>query len=41
MLILFSGERPSYMADPRGGYFNGGVYMPSIVAEIGSVVDST
>jgi hypothetical protein len=26
--------------DPRGGYFKaGGVYMPSIVAEIGSVVE--
>jgi hypothetical protein len=26
--------------DPRGGYFkSGGIYMPSIVAEIGSVVE--
>jgi hypothetical protein len=26
--------------DPRGGYFKaGGVYMPSIVAEIGAVIE--
>ncbi|HEY8585089.1 MAG TPA: NrdJb [Rhodanobacter sp.] len=38
--VAFIGEELKAVFDPRGGYFkSGGVYMPSIVAEIGTVVE--
>ena len=38
--VTFLVEEMKAVFDPRGGYFKaGGVYMPSIVAEIGSVVE--
>ncbi|MBB5359213.1 hypothetical protein HDE76_002442 [Rhodanobacter sp. ANJX3] len=38
--VTFLVEEMKAVFDPRGGYFkSGGVYMPSIVAEIGSVVE--
>jgi hypothetical protein len=38
--VTFIVEELKAVFDPRGGYFKaGGVYMPSIVAEIGSVVE--
>ncbi|MEO8747099.1 MAG: NrdJb, partial [Rhodanobacter sp.] len=38
--VTFIVEELKAVFDPRGGYFkSGGVYMPSIVAEIGSVVE--
>ena len=38
--VTFLVEEMKAVFDPRGGYFRaGGVYMPSIVAEIGSVVE--
>ena len=38
--VTFLVEELKAVFDPRGGYFKaGGVYMPSIVAEIGSVVE--
>jgi len=38
--VTFLVEELKAVFDPRGGYFKaGGVYMPSIVAEIGAVVD--
>ena len=38
--VTFLVEEMKAVFDPRGGYFNaGGIYMPSIVAEIGSVVE--
>lgn len=39
--VTFLVEEMKAVFDPRGGYFKaGGVYMPSIVAEIGSVVEA-
>ena len=38
--VTFLVEEMKAVFDPRGGYFKaGGVYMPSIVAEIGSVIE--
>ncbi len=38
--VTFLVEEMKAVFDPRGGYFkSGGVYMPSIVAEIGSVIE--
>jgi hypothetical protein len=38
--VTFLVEEMKAVFDPRGGYFkSGGVYMPSIVAEIGAVVE--
>ncbi|WP_266170556.1 NrdJb [Dyella subtropica] len=38
--ITFLAEEMKAVFDPRGGYFKaGGVYMPSIVAEIGAVIE--
>jgi hypothetical protein len=38
--VTFLVEEMKAVFDPRGGYFkSGGVYMPSIVAEIGTVVE--
>lgn len=38
--VTFLVEEMKAVFDPRGGYFKaGGIYMPSIVAEIGSVVE--
>ena len=38
--VTFLVEEMKAVFDPRGGYFkSGGIYMPSIVAEIGSVVE--
>jgi len=38
--VTFLVEELKAVFDPRGGYFKaGGVYMPSIVAEIGAVVE--
>src|SRR5690606_6176191 len=38
--ISFLVEEMKAVFDPRGGYFKaGGVYMPSIVAEIGAVIE--
>jgi len=38
--VTFLVEELKAVFDPRGGYFKaGGVYMPSIVAEIGSVIE--
>jgi hypothetical protein len=38
--VTFIVEELKAVFDPRGGYFKaGGVYMPSIVAEIGAVVE--
>ncbi len=38
--VTFLVEEMKAVFDPRGGYFKaGGVYMPSIVAEIGTVVE--
>ena len=38
--VTFIVEELKAVFDPRGGYFkSGGIYMPSIVAEIGSVVE--
>jgi hypothetical protein len=38
--VTFLVEEMKAVFDPRGGYFKaGGVYMPSIVAEIGAVVE--
>ena len=38
--VTFLVDEMKAVFDPRGGYFKaGGVYMPSIVAEIGSVVE--
>jgi hypothetical protein len=38
--VTFIGEELKAVFDPRGGYFKaGGVYMPSIVAEIGAVIE--
>lgn len=38
--IAFIAEEMKAVFDPRGGYFKaGGVYMPSIVAEIGAVLE--
>ena len=38
--VTFLVEELKVVFDPRGGYFKaGGVYMPSIVAEIGSVIE--
>ena len=38
--ITFIAEEMKAVFDPRGGYFKaGGVYMPSIVAEIGAVLE--
>jgi hypothetical protein len=39
--VTFLVDEMKAVFDPRGGYFKaGGVYMPSIVAEIGSVVEA-
>ena len=39
--VTFLVEELKAVFDPRGGYFKaGGVYMPSIVAEIGSVIET-
>ena len=39
--VTFLVEEMKAVFDPRGGYFKaGGVYMPSIVAEIGSVIET-
>ncbi|MBK7044164.1 MAG: NrdJb [Rhodanobacteraceae bacterium] len=39
--VTFLVEEMKAVFDPRGGYFKaGGVYMPSIVAEIGTVVEA-
>ena len=39
--ITFLVDEMKAVFDPRGGYFKaGGVYMPSIVAEIGSVIEA-
>jgi hypothetical protein len=38
--VTFLVEEMKAVFDPRGGYFKaGGVYMPSIVAEIGTVIE--
>jgi hypothetical protein len=38
--VTFIAEEMKAVFDPRGGYFKaGGVYMPSIVAEIGAVIE--
>lgn len=38
--VTFLAEEMKAVFDPRGGYFKaGGVYMPSIVAEIGAVIE--
>jgi hypothetical protein len=38
--VTFLAEEMKAVFDPRGGYFKaGGVYMPSIIAEIGSVIE--
>ncbi len=38
--VTFLVEEMKAVFDPRGGYFKaGGVYMPSIIAEIGSVIE--
>src|SRR5690606_14162367 len=38
--VTFLVEEMKAVFDPRGGYFKaGGVYMPSLVAEIGAVVE--
>ncbi|MGL6291305.1 MAG: NrdJb [Silanimonas sp.] len=38
--VTFLAEEMKAVFDPRGGYFKaGGVYMPSIVAEIGDVIE--
>jgi hypothetical protein len=38
--VTFLAEEMKAVFDPRGGYFkSGGVYMPSIVAEIGAVIE--
>jgi hypothetical protein len=38
--VTFIVEELKAVFDPRGGYFKaGGVYMPSIVAEIGAVIE--
>ena len=37
--ITFLVEELRAVFDPRGGYFNRGRYMPSLVAEIGSVIE--
>jgi hypothetical protein len=38
--VTFLVEEMKAVFDPRGGYFKaGGVYMPSIVAEIGAVIE--
>jgi len=38
--VTFIVEELKAVFDPRGGYFkSGGVYMPSIVAEIGAVIE--
>ena len=37
--ITFLVEELRAVFDPRGGYFNRGIYMPSLVAEIGSVIE--
>ncbi|HEX7339451.1 MAG TPA: NrdJb, partial [Rhodanobacteraceae bacterium] len=38
--VTFVVEEMKAVFDPRGGYFKaGGVYMPSIVAEIGAVIE--
>jgi hypothetical protein len=38
--VTFLVEEMKAVFDPRGGYFkSGGVYMPSLVAEIGAVVE--
>src|SRR5690606_6481914 len=38
--VTFIVEELKAVFDPRGGYFKaGGIYMPSIVAEIGAVVE--
>lgn len=38
--VTFLAEEMKAVFDPRGGYFKaGGIYMPSIVAEIGAVIE--
>ena len=38
--VIFIAEELKAVFDPRGGYFKaGGVYMPSIVAEVGAVIE--
>ena len=38
--VNFLGDELKSVFDPRGGYWKkGGIYMPSLVAEIGSVID--
>ena len=38
--VTFLAEEMKAVFDPRGGYFkSGGIYMPSIVAEIGAVIE--
>ena len=39
--VTFLVEELKAVFDPRGGYFKaGGVYMPSIVAELGAVIET-
>jgi hypothetical protein len=39
--VTFLVEELKAVFDPRGGYFKaGGVYMPSIVAELGAIIET-